>query len=467
MIGLMTLLERVLLNPPLTAWFISILIKSTLISAISVIVIRLFRKYSPVTRSHIHTITFLALLGLPLFTFLMPSWHLPLMDKIAASVALSPTLNGAPGLESPDAISAGHNFSDYLLTLLIAVWSAGALLMSLRLLLGLILMKGISSRAKETLDIELKGLIDFWRDRLGVHRKVKLAFSSEVTSPELHGYWHHKIIFPAYAESWPQKNLEMALIHEMAHIKRADLLRCLLGSATVAMYWINPLVWICRRKMINDSEMVCDDFVLETGNDPFVYAEILLGVARQVGRRRFVFPVTVNMSQKPELEVRLMSLMNNHRRRLAMSIPALAAGIFLAIAFVLPLSGMNLLAGETDPQPSPTAPVQKESENIPDPNSFIKVDTPVEMIFEEVPEYPEDAKKNKIEGTVWVKALVDTAGVVKDVRIMKSSGHDLLDKAAMKAAYGCKYKPAMNDNKPVMIWVSYNVSFTLQPESKK
>jgi protein TonB len=92
----------------------------------------------------------------------------------------------------------------------------------------------------------------------------------------------------------------------------------------------------------------------------------------------------------------------------------------------------------------------------------IVVDIPAEMIYEEIPQYPRLARQAGMEAVVWVKALVDKDGNVKKAMVLKSSGSKAgFDEAAVKAAYKCKFKPAIQNGRPVAVWVSYSVEFTI------
>ena len=83
------------------------------------------------------------------------------------------------------------------------------------------------------------------------------------------------------------------------------------------------------------------------------------------------------------------------------------------------------------------------------------------MVKEARIEYPPEAERNGVEGTIWVKSLVDTEGRPVVSRIGKSSGSVALDFAAVKAAFGNKYTPAQHDGKPVAVWVTFKVEFVL------
>lgn len=103
----------------------------------------------------------------------------------------------------------------------------------------------------------------------------------------------------------------------------------------------------------------------------------------------------------------------------------------------------------------------KEDEYLPAAGEFVAAEVQPEMIKEVKPEYPRLAKQAGIEGTVWVMALVDKDGNVRDAKLAKSSGTPSLDDAAVKAAPLCKYKPAIQNGRPVACWVTYPCRFNL------
>lgn len=102
-----------------------------------------------------------------------------------------------------------------------------------------------------------------------------------------------------------------------------------------------------------------------------------------------------------------------------------------------------------------------EEDYIPAMDEFVPVEVVPEMIYDEKPEYPRLAKQAGIEGLVWVKALVRTDGTVSKAAVYKSSGTAALDEAAVNAAYKNRYKPGIQNGRPVNVWVTYKVEFNL------
>lgn len=105
-----------------------------------------------------------------------------------------------------------------------------------------------------------------------------------------------------------------------------------------------------------------------------------------------------------------------------------------------------------------------ESEYLPDASEFVPVEIYPEMIYEEKPEYPRLARGAGLEGTVWVQALVDKEGTVRKAQVARSSGTAALDEAAVQAAYKNRFKPGIQNGRPVAVWVTYKVDFRISAE---
>lgn len=99
-------------------------------------------------------------------------------------------------------------------------------------------------------------------------------------------------------------------------------------------------------------------------------------------------------------------------------------------------------------------------------NEFIAVDVMPEMIYQASPEYPAEAKANGIEGKVTLGLRVEIDGTVSGPKVKTSSGSSLLDQAALTAAGKYRFKPALQDGKPVAVWVSFTVTFVLDSQKE-
>ena len=104
----------------------------------------------------------------------------------------------------------------------------------------------------------------------------------------------------------------------------------------------------------------------------------------------------------------------------------------------------------------------ENNDYLPEPDEFVPVEVPAEMVYRAEPVYPPQAIQNGWTGVVWVQALVDKHGVIRDARVGKTSGIQCLDEAAVTAAYFCVFSPAIQNGRPVACWVAYKVEFVLE-----
>jgi len=114
------------------------------------------------------------------------------------------------------------------------------------------------------------------------------------------------------------------------------------------------------------------------------------------------------------------------------------------------------------PPPPPPPPAEEEDQIV-----FIPYDEPPQPIggfaaIQKELEYPEIARKAGIEGTVIIYAKISTTGEVINTRVVKPLGNSGCNEAAIKAIKAVKWKPAMQRDKAVMVWVSVPVKFKLR-----
>lgn len=87
--------------------------------------------------------------------------------------------------------------------------------------------------------------------------------------------------------------------------------------------------------------------------------------------------------------------------------------------------------------------------------------TMARILHFERPEYPEPARKAKIEGQVVVKVLVEADGSVAECAVLRSV-HPLLDAAALASARLCRFEPGTQRGIPIRSWVALPYEFRLK-----
>jgi len=82
------------------------------------------------------------------------------------------------------------------------------------------------------------------------------------------------------------------------------------------------------------------------------------------------------------------------------------------------------------------------------------------LIFSVEPEFSEEARKAKVAGNVLVNLWVDTNGNPSHVRVIRGVGMGL-DEKAMEAVRQYRFKPAMENGKPVLVELNVEVNFQI------
>lgn len=107
-------------------------------------------------------------------------------------------------------------------------------------------------------------------------------------------------------------------------------------------------------------------------------------------------------------------------------------------------------------------PMPDSSDPDPDPDEFIPNITEPWIDLNDIQRrviYPDDARRNGIEGKVVIRVLVDRNG--KPIRYRADESNPFFEKAAAEAIMSATFTPAMRGNIPVKAWVSIPVAFRL------
>ena len=82
------------------------------------------------------------------------------------------------------------------------------------------------------------------------------------------------------------------------------------------------------------------------------------------------------------------------------------------------------------------------------------------VIYKVEPEYSEEARKAKFQGTVVLYVVVDEKGNPRDLKVVRPLGLGL-DQKAIEAVQKWKFRPGMKDGHPVPVQATIEVNFRL------
>jgi protein TonB len=99
------------------------------------------------------------------------------------------------------------------------------------------------------------------------------------------------------------------------------------------------------------------------------------------------------------------------------------------------------------------------AEEMPRLGEYVYTDELPVLITDVLPKYPEIARDAGIDGDVLLRVLVGKDGRVLNVHVDKSI--PMLDQSAVEAARQWVFKPALSNNRPIAVWISRRVRFSL------
>jgi peptidyl-prolyl cis-trans isomerase A (cyclophilin A) len=133
----------------------------------------------------------------------------------------------------------------------------------------------------------------------------------------------------------------------------------------------------------------------------------------------------------------------------------------VTISNVLPSSVEQVVHVPPLPPAAPGAPFTQVAGSGPVPKRVnISAGAAAGMLVSRTPPfYPIDAKRDRVQGTVVLDAIIGTDGTVKELNVV--SGPDELQQAALDAVRQWRYQPFLLNGAPVEVRTTINIVFTL------
>lgn len=424
-----------LLTLPIAQLILNLLVKSTILVALTLIVAQLLR--SRLSKQGLHLLWLNCLLCIAV---------LPFAGEVANSLASSLTGQQIAGItivninaaESSTFVSAGLNTSLAVIYLIVTC------LLLLRLVLSAAALRKISRNATEAVSKELVMPLRNGVERLSITRNVRLLLCDQIHSPMSFGIAHPTVILPAAAKNWNESTLEDVFLHELSHIKRLDWPTMLFCHLLVSMFWINPLVWFAMKRLNEAAEQACDSTVIAYNKNGENYAEDLLRLARSSRGERAPMLAQL-MFEQHSLSNRIRNILEGSKMPSKLSKTFLSAIFVFTSVSIVSLGSFSVLGASAN---------QSDQDYVP--------------ISAEPPLYPSFAAEEGIEGWILVSFTVTVEGAIdgSSLQIVDAEPMDVFNNSAFRAAREFLFEPRVVDGKAVAVpGVQYLFKYVLSDET--
>lgn len=314
------------------------------------------------------------------------------------------------------------------------------------------------------------GLVASWRlhrnaervnDALLSNQSVRV--SSAVKVPVTVG---STVLLPTEYSAWGPHKLHAVLSHEGEHARNADFYWLVAALLHRALFWINPLAWWLPNRMAELAETRADQAAMNAIGDPAEYAQVLLDFSTTPAPASMPIAMARSASVKQRVEQLLSGdiqprLPTPRSRFIAIASTIAVASVLACASCERQVDKGGKIAGTPASQPasnSTQSDKRKDDIAIPPRNGGGITKPPYDPAW----------RHAGYEGTAYVQILVDVDGRVTNVKLQRSSGHEVLDNAALaEARANWRLLPGTINGKPTPMWVTVPIIYKLTRDETK
>ena len=264
--------------------------QGALLAALLAGVLHLLQNHTPRVRYAVSCVALLGLFALPVGTsVLLIEQEASVEQQAAATVAVAPAVSTLQ--PSPEAASVAKTDSSWrdqviaglqpVLPWVVLGWGIGVMIFALRLVGGAWRVRRLR-RTSTPVSSAWQKRLQALSEQMGLRRSVGLRQSDCVEGPVVAGWWRPVILVPAgLLSGLPPEQVEALLLHELAHVRRHDVLVGRLQAVVETLLFFHPATWWISQQVRQSREACCDDRAVRAGTDRTVYARALTAVAER------------------------------------------------------------------------------------------------------------------------------------------------------------------------------------------
>lgn len=270
-------------------------------------------------------------------------------------------------------------------------------------------------------------------------------------------------------------HLNTILAHEKVHIGQHHTFDLIIAEILTIVQWFNPVVWLMRKDFKSLHEFLADEGVLQTGISASQYQQMILNESMGIRVNDLTNNFNVSLLQK---RIVMMTKSKSGKLAKAKLILALPAVLLLTTLFTASSFSNSDLAPARDAKNDLSLITPTEKSASPDTvvkenksaKAFIEVEVQpaypggyeamAKFMVENV-KYPEAAKNNKVQGTVFVTFTVSKKGKLNNVKVLRGIGSRCDEEAVRVIKKMPAWEPALSQGKPVEAAITMPVKFAL------
>lgn len=178
---------------------------------------------------------------------------------------------------------------------LVVIWLCGFLVYSLKTFLDYRYCQHIKNQHISPIPEQWQSLFATLVAKVGVNQNIELRISTIAIAPCAIGYFKPVILLPiSVLLGMNQQQIEMILLHELAHVRRQDYLVGLMQTIIKTLFFFNPFLRWISHQIDKEREHACDDIAVAISQDPLLFANTLKEFATMSINQRSAMNITGN-----------------------------------------------------------------------------------------------------------------------------------------------------------------------------
>ena len=209
------------------------------------------------------------------------------------------------------------------------LWVAGALSLASWALISHNTLRRRVGRLRPLTDGPTLNLLEDCKALMGVSTPVTLVETEIISGPTVFGFVRPRLLLPAgLVSGFTREELRHIFLHELAHIKRHDILTGWLTLGLQVLHWFNPLVWLAFYRLRADRELACDALALSCAgtDEKEAYGLTIVKLLEGFGQPAWKPSLAGILERKQQMKERIRMIAGYHKtnRGLALAVVLLA-----------------------------------------------------------------------------------------------------------------------------------------------
>jgi len=250
--------------------------------------------------------------------------------------------------------------------------------------------------------------------------------------------------------------------HEQIHINSLHSFDILLTQLLQILFWFNPFIPLFENALREIHEFEADNAVIQSGTDPVAYTRILFG--QDKGAQTIILGNNFNYS----LIKRRLTMFYKQSTRFARLKAIVVLPLAVSIVMIFAISCKQVNDPVAPPPPPPPPPPTELSVTVDEVFTIVENmpqytggdEARMKFLIANI-KYPESAKQEGLQGTVYVSFVVEKDGQIANVKILRGIGKACDDEAFRVVSAMPKWIPGKQKGQAVRVQFNMPIKFTL------